>query len=409
MTFPSDTFAAFLAHLLNESATPTCTIDIGHLYARLTDALAAKYKDTLLYHTSYRFRMSEAEAARAYFEVTIERGLWLSNKVEMSVAHLLLLAMCRRGVGAGWPAAELRRQTQEPRGHTDVASLLAVGSFNAVASRLQKVPSEISSGNPAANIRQRRGTLWLMAGYSHAQVPEEISTWNAIVCGPTVVQTLAAGEPFNRFCGVVIDAVRTANRPIQELLSLGRGICPFDWIDVLSINQVRGLRLFLQEVAESDEPDSLDLWTRVWDKTKVPGFRSVADLWSSEIGHTLRNPIANAPPMPLPPTGDPRFSPAGTNRPRAMDAKAWDEQSSGFLDRQEFEQHLAVLKSHSVISAVEQTILMRVYVGDTLSELAKDKAVLNALRERRMKFPQLIADLQDRISNWQIPEGAHHG
>lgn len=384
--FPSDRFAAFLAHALNSAETPVCAVEPGHLYVVLLDALAAKYAETLLYHSTYRFRMSEEEAAGKYFKTTLERALWLSNKVDMSVAHRLLAALCQRGVGAAWQVAELRREEEQPaRVDSGIAPLLAVGSFEAVAGRLGELSTQISSGNPAATIRERKGAVWLVVGLLRARVPEEMSAWDAVRCGPTLVRSLPAGEPFNRFCGIVIDAVRTANRPFQELLGLGRGICPFDWVDVLSTNQVRSLRRFLETVALAGEPDSLDLWSRAWTKAPVPGFRSAAELWASEIGNALRNRSGN--PVEV-----------------GIDDLEDDEDSRpDFLEEHEFRQRLALLEKHEIICAAERGILERLYRGETLSELAAEAAVQDVLAKRRMKFPQFVADLQRRIDNWRIP------
>jgi hypothetical protein len=385
--FPSDRFAAFLAHWLNSAETPVCTVEPGHLYVVLLDALAVKYKESLLYHSSYRARLTEEEAAAGYFNATLERALWLSNKVEMSIAHRLLGELCRRGVGSPWEGAELRREQDEASQRENV---IAIGSFAAVAARLAKLPHSIAKGNPAETIRQRKGGLWLVLGALRTQVPEQISPWDAIVCAPTLIKSLPAGEPFNRFCGVVIDALRTANRPFQELLGLGRGICPFDWIDVLSTNQVRALRRFLEEIGSMGAPDSMDQWSRAWGKAAVPGFKSAAQLWSSDIGCALRNPLINT-------------------RSDPIDLIKDDENSRpDILERHEFRQRLEILQKYNVICATDRSILERLYDGDTLAELATEASVQKILAERQMKFSEYIDSLQRRIENWRIPEGGHH-
>lgn len=383
--FPSDRFAAFLAHCLNSAETQICTVEPGHLYSLLLDALATRYKDSLLYHSTYSARLTEEEAATRYFKLTLERALWLSNKVEMSIAHRLLSELCRRGVGAFWEGAELRREQDEA---SQSENAIAIGSFAAVAMRLAGLPDSIAKGNPAGTIRQRKGRLWLVVGALRTQVPEQISAWDAIVCAPTLLKSLPAGEPFNRFCGVVIDTLRTANRPFQELLGLGRGICPFDWVDVLSTNQLRAMRRFLDEIA--DAPDSVDQWSRAWSKAAVPGFKSAAELWSSDIGCALRNPLINT-------------------RSEQIDLIEDDEDSRpDILERHEFRQRLAILESHNVISAADRLILERLYGGDTLAELATEASVTAILAEHKMTFPKYIGTLQKRIENWRIPNGEHH-
>jgi hypothetical protein len=383
--FPSDRFAAFLAHCLNSAETPVCTVEPGHIYVVLLDALAVKYKESLLYHSSYRARLTEEEAAAEYFNATLERALWLSNKVDMSIAHRLLGELCRRGVGSPWEGAELRREPEEA---SEREAIIAIGSFAAVAARLAKLPHSIAKGNPAETIRQRKGALWLVLGAFRTRVPEQISPWDAIVSAPTLIKSLPAGEPFNRFCGVVIDAVRTANRPFQEVLGLGRGICPFDWIDVLSTNQVRALRRFLERIGNA--PDSMDLWLQAWNEAPVPGFKSAAELWSSDIGGALRNPLVNTRSDPIDLIKDDKSS-----RPDV-------------LERHEFRQRLEILQRYDVICATDRSILERLYDGDTLAELAAEASVQKILAERQMKFPKYIEGLQRRIENWRTPEGEHH-
>jgi hypothetical protein len=406
--FPSDRFAALLAHLLNDDDAPVFVLRPGEVYVLLSDALAQRYKDDLLYHSTYAGRMSAEEAAERYFQATLERALWLSNKVDRSIAHRFLLALCQRGIGPAWSVAELVRQAGAPPARDNVASLLAPGSFEAVAARLARLPAAVSAGNPASTIRLRRGALWLIAGTARTEIPEEISIWNAIDCAPAQLKSLPAGEPFNRFCGIVIDAMRTANRPFQELLGLGCGLCPFDWLDVLSVNQVRGLRRFLGAVAELGGEDSLDTWKRAWEHAPVPGHKTIEDLWSSEVGRALRQAGSGAQTVPIEEfegelyrSFDGAVVQFGRNRGEAPPAEV--------LGEADFAQRLCHLKGAGVISEVEHFLLNRLYFGDTLAELAIEPEVQQVLRSRRIKFPQLIVDLQRRIQDWQGARELRHG
>jgi hypothetical protein len=101
-------------------------------------------------------------------------------------------------------------------------------------------------------------------------VPEEMSVWAGMTAGPEMLRTLTPGEPFNRFCGLLIDAFRTVHRPFQELARLGHGLCPFDWLDVLSVNQVRALRRFLG-VIDGREIGDPSAWDAAWAQAPVPG------------------------------------------------------------------------------------------------------------------------------------------
>jgi hypothetical protein len=405
--FPSDRFAALLAHLLNSNDAPVFVLKPGEVYVLLVDALAQRYKDDLLYYSTYAGRMSAEEAAERYFQATLERALWLSNRVEMSIAHRFLLALCQRGIGPAWSAADLVREAVSAPSEAKVASLVAAGSFEAVASRLAKLPNEPSPGNPAATIRMRRGALWLIVGASRTEVPEEISVWNAINCAPAQLKSLPAGEPFNRFCGIVIDAMRTANRPFQELLGLGGGLCPFDWLDVLSVNQVRGLRRFIEVVAELGDRNNLEYWQRAWEAAPVPGIRTAEDLWSSEIGRALRQAGSGSSTVAIEDLeNELARTPDGVVH---IGRNRSEEPAQEVLGEADFAQRLRHLKAAGVISEAEHFLLERLYFGDSLSELAAEPRIQQVLRNRRLKFPQLIVDLQHRIQRWQSDRELHHG
>jgi hypothetical protein len=264
---------------------------------------------------------------------------------------------------------------------------------------LGKLPTEISPGNPAATIRTRRGALWLVVGQARAEVAEQISIWNAINSAPTQLQALPAGEPFNRFCGIVIDAMRTANRPFQELLGLGCGLCPFDWIDVLSVNQVRGLRRFIEVAAELGDLSDVEIWHRAWKTAPVPGHKTVEELWSSEIGQAVRQGGSGTSSVPIEDVeNELSRAPDGVVR---MGGNPSDPPEHEVLGTADFVQRLRLLQEAGVISEVEHFLLGRLYYGDSLSELAAEPQVQQILRTRRIKFPQFIVDLQHRIQAWQ--------
>jgi len=58
MSYPSDRLAAFVAHCLNSDVDDTVRLDPGMLYAQITDALASRYAEPLLYYPVYAARMS---------------------------------------------------------------------------------------------------------------------------------------------------------------------------------------------------------------------------------------------------------------------------------------------------------------------------------------------------------------
>lgn len=280
-----DRLAAHLAHLLNDADAEHIWLEPGVIYARLMQVLATRYAATLLFQPSYAWRMSADEAADRYFDSTICRKLKLSGKAPWSVAHRLYLALVRRLPAEGWQAAELVRCPVP----TGVPPSLAT---QALATRLDKVGRGISAGNAAQQIRDRDGPLWIRAGDLWLALPEEMSLWDALLAIPPRLRALPAGEPFNAFCSVMIDALRTANRPVQELLALGHGLCPFDWLDAVSTSQVRSLRRFLATLPGS--PCLADLSTQAitlhWQQQPVAGFRHADQFLASELCQALRSP-----------------------------------------------------------------------------------------------------------------------
>src|SRR5262249_19130295 len=69
---------------------------------------------------------------------------------------------------------------------------------------------DISPGNAAASTRADFGRLYLRLGSSGVEVAEELSLWEAIICSPHKLRVLSPPE-FERFCGLMIKAVETAN------------------------------------------------------------------------------------------------------------------------------------------------------------------------------------------------------
>ncbi|MCK1389021.1 hypothetical protein [Bradyrhizobium sp. 21] len=387
-SFPSDRFAAYLAHSLTSDERSTFFVDAGLLYVSVLDALARRYRLSLLSHASFAARMTGEEAAQRYFDVTLARPLWLSNRVEVSLSHRILLVMCRRGVLALSKHAELIREEAAAASAAAVRPLMAVPDLDHVSLALARLPQRMSSGNPANAIRQRKGPLWLVMGPSRIEVPEEMSIWSAICAGPQQIRSLAPGEEFNRFCGILIDALRTAHRPFQELVGLGRGLCPFDWLEALSINQVRGLRQFLRKLSGAD---TIEAWSVAWDRAPVPGFKTFRDLWNSEIGRALRSREVGFRDVPIDSVED-------------VDLPAPD-----VLSKMEFEQRLRALRRAGVIEEVECIMLNRLYCGETLSDLAANSDVAALLTRRGLNFPVFLSDLQERVENWQRMELGSNG
>src|ERR1700722_624747 len=279
MQYPCDRFAAFLAHCLNSEDFSSIAVDEGALYALLTDALATRYAEPMLHQPGYAWRMSPEEAAVRYFEISIQRPLQVSAQVRISIAHRFLEALCQRGVESSWGDATVKREL-EPSTEESIARLIPTAvqkEFSRCSHALAKLPDQSSPRSPSPTLRARFGPVALRLYSLDATVPEEISLWDGVACSPRTLKSLPRGKPFNDFCCLVIDGVRTAHRPYQELVGLGRGLCPFDWAGVLSIQQSRDLRKFLRVLEETGDLDSQSDWERAWDEVTVGGFKSAAE------------------------------------------------------------------------------------------------------------------------------------
>jgi hypothetical protein len=377
--------AAALAHCLNSETTASLRIEPGAVYVRLIDLLANRHAESLLHHPVYASRMSAEEAATRYFDATLARRLMLSGSVLLSVAHRFFVQLCARGAAAPWRTATLKREAGD-RG----AGHAALGPLAPVRHKLKDIPAETSAGSASPSLRSRFGPLVLRAGDDAVVVPEEMATWDAIACAPSTIQALPRGEEFNRFCGIVIDCLRTANRPVQEILGLGRGLCPFDWLEELSIQQMRALRRFLQCLSANDAPDSEAHWSEAFALAPVPGFKSPLQLWNSPIGRALRH-------------GASRTTVRIDEAPEIADPEDGIEL---FLNTQQYQDQLRLLLDDGVITAEEQRLLTGLYAGQDLDELEREPPWREWLRERQLTMEELLTGLQTRIECWR--SGAGH-
>lgn len=395
MSYPVDRFAAHLAHLLNPPDPPggVVTLDPGRLYATLTTTLSGRlHARELLHHPSYAWRMLAEEAAMAYFDATIARRLRLSGRAVLSVAHRTFAALVERGSDPVWARAEVGRRKQAARDDDSAMEAGKVVTMLPVALRhvrdaLAAVPQDIGAGNAAATIRARHGPLSLVAGSSVAIVAEEMSLWDAILCSPPQLKALAPGEAFNRFCSVVIDAMRTANRPVQELLGLGRGLCPFDWVDQVPVNQVRALRRFLAALpdAGSDTPAA---WAAAFAQAPVPNHGSAKALWDAPIGQALRGARAAL--------GE-RLAADCSGADNATGEMDEEDDTPRFLDREAFAAGLARIGAGQGVDAQEQRLLMLLHEGRSLCAAVKETGLDAVLAERGLDFAAYVADLYHRI------------
>ncbi|MCC5988338.1 MAG: hypothetical protein JJT95_11695 [Pararhodobacter sp.] len=394
MPFPSDRLAAHLAHLLNPPATADPdTLRPGFLYAELTRTLGKpQMAGKLLHQPAYAWRMGPEEAADAYFRATFERALRLSGRTDRSVAHLVLIALVRRGQEDFWSAADLRRQGDHGEDNGGAAAPFWPAELRALAKALERLPANPEPGSAALKIREREGVLWLCcqpaphvdATPARLAVADEISIWTAIDVAvwdplgkrPRVLRELAPGPEFNAFCAVLIDALRTANRPVQELLGLGRGLCPFDWVSEIPVNRLRALRKFLGALP-ANEGDCLPAWETAFARHPVPGHASARALWDSPIGQALRRVEA------------PQSAPA---------AMPDDEPEAEFVaDSDQFDSILRVIGESGTISAAELRLVGLLHRGIPMIEALERTGLIGTIADLDDALAEYIDDLQARI------------
>lgn len=303
-----------------------------------------------------------------------------------------MMALVRRGQEDFWPSAELCRRHDTGPGNTAAATPFWPKSLRAVAKALGRLPREPEPGSAARKIRARDGALWLtctptpgpVALPAALKVAYEISIWTAIDLGvwdplgscPRVLRELAKGAEFHAFCAVLINALRTANRPVQEVLGLGRGLCPFDWVEAIPINQLRALRRFLGALPE-EGGNTLPAWRAAFARYPVPGHATVQDLWDAPIGHALRRVEA--------PISAPDF--------------AEDEDQAAFIDDPvEFEETLQRIGESGEVSAAERQLLVLLYRGVPLADALQETGLIARLANLDTALEDYVDDLQERIT-----------
>ena len=365
-----DRFAAFFAHLLNSEDSPVIRVSVGELYARVTDALASRYAQTLLQYSSYASRMSVEEASERYWVTILQRRLPAGHRTELSSGHRLLEALCKRGIETGWPTSTLQREAQPtPAGSLPLPTS---ASFATCAQRLAEVPAHVSRASDTSRARTR--PIVLRMDGQCAVVPEEMSILDAILCAPEAQWALPPGAAFNKFCGIMIDCIRTVHRPFAELVGLG--VCPFDWLDVLSIQQTRALSRFLSTLRSDSRAD----WDIAWEQSPVPGFATAATLRESDIGLALR-------------------AASSATVFEQLDAPS-DQSDSSVLSDESFLQQLDLLRGDQIIDANERNLLIALYNGAEWDELLAMPAVKKILHTQGVKLEHVLHSLEQRIHRW---------
>jgi hypothetical protein len=389
-------FAAHLARLLNTphaAAAGTVVVDPYAVEERLLRTLAGSEERArpvphgLLGYGLVAADRTPHEVARRWLQQVLDRRLRLARAGHLHKGHELLGALCRRGLDPQWAGTVLARRTTadlakaEPVAAPDPAFARSFApDFAAVAERLGRIDGTISQGNPAASTRERSGPLRLMAGGAVADVPEELSVWQAITSGPAQLRVLAEGPDFNAFCSIMIKAVETANAPYGAFIAVG--LSPFDWDEVIGVNTAKKLGAFLKAV-RGDEPDparargTLAGWRQHWQRRPVPGYASADELWNSELGRALRFPRVAL-------------------RVDRLEAEAMPEDAT-FQKFAAFEARMQQCRADGVIDVVDEWLLLQLYIGRSLAELAATPRLRVRIAAQPGRVDEYVALLEARL------------
>jgi hypothetical protein len=378
-------FAAHLARLLNTSPQDSgrqdeiVQINAFRLDTQLERSLAGteertKIPNRLLGYGVVAADRTPQEVARLWLTTVLDRRLRLARAEHRHTGHELFLVLCRRGAAVGWGDADLARKASGTAG----GEALAPDGFPSVAERLSRVDPSVSQGNPATTTRAKAGPLWLTAGgaptsdrneHAAAEVPEELSVWQAITCAPLKLTRLAEGPEFNAFCSVMIKAVEAANAPYGAYITIG--LSPYDWADEIGVNTAKKLSTFLKavrdlgpETAEIGYRGDLAAWQQAWAERPVPGFETADELWHSELGRALRFP---------------RVAQRADELDEADHATELPADVE-FQEGAEFVARLAACRVAGVIDEQDQWLLGQLYEGVDLNDLAAAPQLRGRLR-----------------------------
>jgi hypothetical protein len=279
-------FAARLVRILNDDRVLIPAELHKDIIAELSEK--KKYRDKLV--AAHLLKgMHHDDAARYYFEMVFERRLRLARSEHRHKGHELFIALCRRGIDARWQAAELVRST-DPLAGVDADN--PPRDFKEVLERMRivcRTHGDISKGNPAFSTRDRHGPLFLKLAGAAMELPEELSIWQAISCGPRKLRVLPErGKEYDEFCSLMIRALETANRPYGSLVGLW--LSPKEWPEI-NVNTAKEISRFLSTVRDlahstRSDPTGIEVWDMAWGGT-VPGYLTARDFHYSEIGREL--------------------------------------------------------------------------------------------------------------------------
>lgn len=299
-------FAGFLGHLLNTGRDGVVPIQLGELEIAILGVLAggqgrqgadenradgnknSPYVQSLVGLPLFAPGTTPAQAATTYFDRVLNRRLFLVRNNLEHRGHQVFLALCRRGVDEPWRTAELVRRNSNSQGRL----LLPPSGFGDVRARLKAFGNpdgpHISGGNPARSTRDQHGPLYVNVGGYIAEVPEEMSIWQAICCAPSVL-TLLPTTQFNLFSSLMLKAVEVANKPYGLRVALKMSPTDTDEYATHTLKKTLAFRSATRALARqlNANQNEMEIWRLAWSAHAIPGYATVEKFRDSPLGRYL--------------------------------------------------------------------------------------------------------------------------
>lgn len=233
--------------------------------------------------------------------------------------------------------------------------------------------------------------------------PDELSTWSAMVDGPTRIRRCREQEDLHRLANLVLRCLDACNRPYAELLRLG--LCPRDWqgeneVPVNSLKAANTLLKALKSILNGDYGRRINQTElqSAWQNAPVPGYADAAEFAASTLGRAVLS----------------RLSGDDVTRTIAIDDLG---DRADFLAAPEVEEimspdevaaPLEAARRAGVISEAESLLLNALFSGEALVDALKSSLELR--RRLRNDFDGdlelFVGDLSARLTDFSLAQAS---
>ncbi len=216
--------------------------------------------------------------------------------------HLLMEALCRKGPRQwGWKRTSVERRQKICREYVkDVFFAAAAETLKSLREKPGDNLSEVSKGQ-----REKYGRLYLILDDNSAELPEEISLFEALKSLPVPLEDGFANDPGVQ--KLIFKVLESLNE--RYMLLRACGLNPEHWLsrEELSIGKLKEMRLLRKHAAEKakEREQDMALYEQSFqelqgDKKKFAGCIGFDEFRQTEAGETfLRIFSLSAPPAPV--------------------------------------------------------------------------------------------------------------